>query len=156
MTKGVKRAAVRPRSGRERGGSGVHRFRSFRWRGVPLEGYETARENPSSALVSRQVLIAGSRGAGVDFDVRYFEIAPEGHSRREQHEHAHWVIVLRGTGKVRIGRRWRILRYLDACYIDRGALHQLRNDGAEPFGFLCVVDSRRRPSVPRRGATELR
>jgi ribulose-bisphosphate carboxylase large chain len=77
------------------------------------------------------------------FDVRYFEIEGGGHSTFERHRHAHVVIGLRGAGRVRIGSRWRPLKPLDACYIGPETPHQLRNDGGEPFGFLCVVDAER-------------
>jgi S-methyl-1-thioxylulose 5-phosphate methylthiotransferase len=127
--------------------------RAFRWRGVELEVYRDLA-GTAAAAVSRQVLVAGSAGAPIGFDVRYFELTPGGRTNFEQHQHAHVVIGLRGAGRVRLGRRWVRLRGLDACYVAPGTPHELHNDRRNPFGFLCIVDAERdrgRP-VPGRGA----
>jgi quercetin dioxygenase-like cupin family protein len=129
--------------------------RSFRWKGVRREDYKAAGEQ--WAGIARYVLFAGSRGSAIAFDVRYFEIDEGGHSTLEKHRHAHVVIGLRGVGRIRIGSRWRHLKPFDSCYIGPDAPHQLRNDGSEPFGFLCVVDARRdrgRPLPRARGRRE--
>jgi ribulose-bisphosphate carboxylase large chain len=138
--------ASRPRGARHAAPS-LRRQRDFRWRGVEPERYKDGGEGDWGA-VTRHVLFAGSRGAAIGFDVRYFEIARGGHSTLERHRHAHVVIAVRGVGRVRLGRRWHRLRPLDSCYIEPHAPHQLRNDEEEPFGFLCVVDARRDRGVP--------
>jgi len=53
------------------------------------------------------------------------------------------VICLKGKGKVRLGKRFYILNYLDILYIAPNNVHQLLNPFNEPFGFLCIVDSER-------------
>jgi ribulose-bisphosphate carboxylase large chain len=121
----------------------VRRWRGSGWRGVAVEGYRTGAPQGRWAAVARHVLAAGSRGAPLAFDVRYFEIAPGGCSGLERHRHAHVVIVLRGAGHVRLGTRWRRLSPLDLCWIGPNVPHQLRNATREPFGFLCVVDAER-------------
>ena len=93
----------------------LRRFRRFRWGRVTVEAYRQAPAGDVWAAVSRQVLVAGSRGAATAFDVRYFEIAAGGSSACEHHRHAHVVIVLRGEGRIRIGQRWHRLTYLDTC-----------------------------------------
>ena len=120
--------------------------RDFRWKGVRPEIYKAT--DGSWEGIARYVLFAGSRGDALSFDVRYFEIEGGGHSTFEQHRHAHVVIGLRGAGRVRIGGRWRRLDPLDACYIGPQTPHQLRNDGPEPFGFLCLVDAERDRAQP--------
>ena len=75
--------------------------------------------------------------------MRYFEIAPGGFSSLEQHAHEHAVIVLRGTGEVRLGESLYSLEFGDAVYVAPHETHQFRNSSSEPFGFLCIVDTRR-------------
>jgi ribulose-bisphosphate carboxylase large chain len=117
---------------------------------VRQESYKSP--DASWAGIARYVLFAGSRGDPLAFDVRYFEIESGGYSTLEHHRHAHVVIGLRGQGRVRIGRRWRDLKPLDACYIGPETAHQLRNEGGEPFGFLCLVDAARDHARPVRRA----
>ncbi len=125
----------------------VLRFRDFRWRGVGVESYK--RSSPCTwSGINRQVLVAGSRGAAIGFDVRYFEIEPGGYSTLETHTHAHVIVGVRGRGRVRIGSRWHSVRHLDTCYIAPRAAHQLRNSEREPFGFFCLVDAERDAAVP--------
>ena len=129
--------------------SAVLPARRFRWRGAAAEDY---RDFAGADMVgaTRQVLAAGSSGAAIGFDVRYFELAPAARTRLESHRHAHVVVVLRGSGRVRLGRRWAVLRRFDACYVAPGTVHQLHNDGRRRFGFLCIVDAVRDRGVPLR------
>jgi quercetin dioxygenase-like cupin family protein len=113
----------------------------LRWSATPLELYKPLDADGDWAGISRQVLYAGSRGAATSFDVRYFELSASARSSLERHRHAHVVVALSGRGRVRIGRRWHRLGPLDACYIGPSVAHQLRSEGPEPFGFLCVVDA---------------
>lgn len=122
--------------------SAVLPARAFRWRGVVREAYRNLAGG-AAAGASRQVLVAGSAGAPIGFDVRYFELTAGGRTNFEQHQHAHVVIGLRGAGRVRLGRRWVRLRSLDACYVAPNTPHELHNDRRSPFGFLCIVDSER-------------
>jgi quercetin dioxygenase-like cupin family protein len=125
--------------------------RAFRWRGIALEHYRDL-SGAAAGGASRQVLLAGSRGAAVRFDVRYFELAPGARTNFEQHRHAHVVIALRGAGRVRLGTRWMRLRGRDACYVAPDTPHELHNDRRTPFGFLCIVDAvRDRGRAPRVG-----
>ena len=134
--------------------SAVLTARRFRWRGVALEPY-SGLVGGTACGASRQVLVAGSAGAAISFDVRYFELAPGGRTNFERHRHAHVVIGMRGAGRARLGRRWVRLRRLDACYIAPDTPHELHNDRRSPFGFLCVVDAQRdrgHPAGGKRGA----
>ena len=132
-----------PRAGR----SAVLPARGFRWRGALRQPY---RDFAGAGMggATRQVLAAGSAGAPIRFDLRYFELAPAARTRLETHRHAHVVIVLRGGGRVRLGRRWVALRRFDACYIAPGTVHELHNDRRRHFGFLCIVDAARDRGIP--------
>lgn len=117
----------------------------LRWSGVKEEPYKAA--SGGWTRIIRRVLI-GCRGESARFHVRYFEIAPGGYSSLEHHRHEHVVICVRGRGRVRMGRTYRTMQFLDTAYIAPDAVHQLANPYAEPFGFLCIVNARRdRPKV---------
>ena len=52
-------------------------------------------------------------------------------------------MVLRGRGEVRLGEGRHEVGFGDVVYVAPGEVHQLRNVGEEPFGFLCLVDVER-------------
>ncbi len=120
--------------------SRVMRFADFHWQGVPVTEYKAPADHWCG--ISRAVLI-GDRGEATKFDLRYFEIAPGGFSSLESHAHEHAVVVLRGKGEVQLGDQVHALGYGDAVYVAPHEVHQFRNPFAEPFGFLCIVDTRR-------------
>lgn len=134
MTRGISRRFAVP--------SAVLRFHRFRWSGVAPETYKQELESTWAGM-SRHVLIAGSRGAPIAFDLRYFEVEPGGYSALETHAHAHVIVAVRGKGRLRVGRQWHTLQPLDACYVAPRAMHQLRNESRKPFGFFCLVDAER-------------
>ncbi|MBX6377437.1 MAG: cupin domain-containing protein [Clostridia bacterium] len=137
-------------------GSRLLRFRGFRpdgagaaWDGVDVTEYKPSGED--WALVTRQVLVGP--GDPTAFHLRYFEVAPGGHTTLEHHAHAHAVVILRGCGRVILGTEAYDLRPFDAVYVSPHAPHQFVNDGDEPLGFLCVVDAHRdRPQPLDAGA----
>ena len=74
------------------------------------------------------------------WELRYFEFQAGGYSSLEKHRHAHFVVVLRGSGRALVGGRPLACRPFDAVYVPAGAPHRWMNAGEEPFGFLCTVD----------------
>jgi ribulose-bisphosphate carboxylase large chain len=117
----------------------------FRWDGAPAEAYKAAADHWCGVA---RTSLAGERGEQTAFHVRYFEIAPGGFSSLEQHRHEHVVVVLRGRGEVRLGGEAHPLGFGDVVYVAPHEVHQFRNAGEEPFGFLCMVDARRDTPVP--------
>lgn len=119
----------------------------FRWEGRSPIAYK-ANEDLPFRDVSRTELI-GSAGEQAAFDVRYFEIAPGGHSSLEKHVHTHVVIGARGSGTLISGDRRLPVEPFDVAYVPPLQVHQLVNHGAAPFGFFCIVDhDRDRPQKP--------
>jgi quercetin dioxygenase-like cupin family protein len=113
----------------------------FRWRGVEVLPYKEEGRAPSRG-VTRQTLLE------LTFVTRYFEIEPGGYSTLERHQHPHSVVILRGTGEALLGGARQPVRPFDCVYVAPGAVHQFRATGAEPLGFLCIVDRERdRPEV---------
>jgi quercetin dioxygenase-like cupin family protein len=124
-------------------------FRSFRdgfrWDGVVLSPYKEDGTAPFRAI-SRQELF---KQPDLACELRYFEMAPGGHSTLERHEHAHAVMILRGEGHCLLGRAVRPVRAHDLIAIPSWTWHQFRASPAVPLGFLCMVNrDRDRPQLP--------
>ncbi len=129
------------------------RFRHFDgaiWDGVTPQVYKLGGPGAPGAAwrdVVRHTLLGGA-GEPAAFQLRYFEIGPGGYSSLEKHRHVHAVIVLRGTGRVVVGREVFDVRPFDLVYVPPVVPHQFVNSGPEPFGFLCPVDADRDPPQP--------
>jgi quercetin dioxygenase-like cupin family protein len=91
--------------------------------------------------VSVRWLIGPSERAA-NFALRYFEIEPGGWSSLDDHAHDHGVLILRGQGRVLLGEEECQVGFGDVVYIPPHEVHQFRNIGEEPLGFLCVIPSR--------------
>lgn len=90
--------------------------------------------------VSRHVLFDSDTA---DFQGRYFEVEPGGYTSFEFHEHEHFVVVLRGRGRVRLGEDFTDIGPMDAVHVGPNVPHRFENGGPEPMGLLCVVDRER-------------
>jgi ribulose-bisphosphate carboxylase large chain len=136
-------------------GSRLHRFvpgEAHAWTGVPQQAYKPAADHHCGVL--RSVLV-GEAGERTQFHLRYFEISPGGFTTLEHHRHEHVVVVLRGTGLVRIADDEHALAFGDTLYVAPHEVHQLRNPSpTEPFGFLCLVDAVRDRPIPVGTETE--
>jgi quercetin dioxygenase-like cupin family protein len=117
----------------------------FRWAGVDLRLYKDDGAAPFKT-VSRQTLFSDPRLSG---ELRYFEVAPDGYSTLERHEHMHAVMILRGEGKVLVGADVHAVKPHDLITIPPWAWHQFRPAPGETLGFLCLVNAERdRPRLP--------
>ena len=117
----------------------------FRWPGVPVSEYKQSTEHWCG--IARMSLV-GEAGESTAFHVRYFEIAAGGFSSFEHHAHEHVVIVLRGRGQVQLGDSVHDIGFGDVVYVASHEPHQFRNQSAEPFGFVCIVDAQRDRPTP--------
>jgi quercetin dioxygenase-like cupin family protein len=121
--------------------------RSFRWAGVAPWEYKppdrALQRGISFAGVSRHPLVRAQQFPA-NWELRYFEFAPGGYSSLEKHHHTHFVVVVRGSGRVLVGDQLVACRPFDAIYVPPMTPHRwmnaLKDDGEEPFGFLCPVD----------------
>lgn len=124
---------------------------NFRWHGIqPREYKDKESDSFNWRGVTRHTLLKQSNGPAA-FEVRYFEVAPQGYSSLEKHEHIHAVLILRGKGRVLLGDSVYPAKAMDFFYIPSETAHQFINDGTEPFGFLCIVNLQRdrpRPLSP--------
>jgi len=114
------------------------------WAGVEPARYKDETEGAGCFLgATRHTLLgAGRDGSGdaLDFELRYFELAPGGYSSLERHAHPHAVVVLKGKGTVRLGDSVESVGPFDVVYIRPHEVHRFSADSAESLGFLCIVD----------------
>ncbi|MEX2451820.1 MAG: cupin domain-containing protein [Rhodospirillales bacterium] len=118
---------------------------NFRWEGVEQLAYKEEGAAPFKA-VTRQVLF---KDPDLGCELRYFEVAPGGHTTLERHEHIHAVMILRGAGHCLVGAEVRAVKERDLVTVPPLTWHQLRAGTDEPLGFLCMVNAARdRPQLP--------
>ena len=117
----------------------------FHWEGVDVLQYKQEGSAPFKD-VTRQVLF---EGPGVPGQLRYFEVAPGGHTTLERHEHVHAVMVIRGRGRCLVGKEAHDLNTHDLVNVPPMTWHQFLAAPDEPLGFICLVASDRdRPQIP--------
>ena len=117
------------------------------WEGRPPVAYKVNSPLPFQGVTRTELI--GAAGEQSAFDLRYFEIAPGGHSSLERHNHTHVIIAVSGAGALLSGESQLTLSQFDIAYIPPQQVHQLRNESLEPFGFFCIVDhDRDRPVAP--------
>ncbi len=115
------------------------------WDGVDVLAYKQDGVAPFRD-VTRQVLFDEPALA---CQLRYFEVAPGGHTTLERHEHAHAVVVQRGRGRCLVGDRVFDLAPFDLVHVPALTWHQFRAAPGAPLGFLCMVNAvRDRPQLP--------
>lgn len=117
----------------------------FRWQQVERLQYKDEGSAPFKDI-TRQVLFSQPDQA---CELRYFEVAPGGFSTLERHEHTHAVLILRGSGTVRIGADMFPIVERDLVTIDPLTWHQFQAAPDSALGFLCLVSkSRDKPQLP--------
>ena len=118
---------------------------TFHWEGVDVLQYKQEGSAPFKD-VTRQVLFDSSDPPA---QLRYFEVAPGGHTTLERHNHVHAVMVIRGHGECLIGGEAHTINQHDLVSVPPMTWHQFHAAPDEPLGFLCLVASDRdRPQLP--------
>jgi quercetin dioxygenase-like cupin family protein len=117
----------------------------MRWREVEVLEYK--REHGASFReVTRQVLFDDPL---LSCQLRYFEVAPGGHTTLERHEHAHAVLIEFGRGRCLVGDRVYDVAEHDLVHVPSLTWHQFQADENESLGFLCMVNAvRDRAQLP--------
>lgn len=116
-----------------------------RWEETPVLAYKQDGTT-SFRDITKQILF---EGAQMDFQWRYFEVAPGGYSSLERHEHEHAVMVVRGEGFVLLGDEVHPIKLYDLILVPPMTWHQFQPAGDAPLGFLCIVNAQRdRPQLP--------
>ena len=118
---------------------------SFHWEGVDVLAYKQEGSAPFKD-VTRQVLFENE---SLPAQLRYFEVAPGGHTTLERHEHVHAVMVIRGHGECLVGDKAYTINEKDLVSVPPMTWHQFRAAPDQPLGFLCLVAAKRdRPQLP--------
>ena len=119
----------------------------FSWTARADQRYKASQDLPFRGV--RRVELVGKQGEPCSFELRYFELEPGGYTSLEKHVHTHVLIGARGRGLVVMDQERLALKPDDIAYVAPLQVHQLRNEGEEPFGFYCIVDKDRdRPVAP--------
>lgn len=123
----------------------IHRFEKLedgemRWQDVPVRAY--GPDNSAANRATRQVLI-GYDDQSPHFHLRYFAVQPGGHTSLDRHAHDHGVYVLHGRARLLLSEEQYEIGVGDVVYIPGDEVHQFVAEGAEPFGFLCIVPANR-------------
>jgi mannose-6-phosphate isomerase-like protein (cupin superfamily) len=114
------------------------------WEGIDTLVYKP--EGTDFKDIVRRTLVKDVEG--INFELRYFEVASEGYSSLEKHEHTHTVIIARGRGRAIVGDEMFPARQGDVFVVPAMHPHQFIQEGEEPFGFYCMVsESRDRPCL---------
>jgi len=123
----------------------VRRFADYRWEETDLLAYKEEGAAPFKSI-TRQTLFRHPEMKG---ELRYFEMAPDGYSTLERHQHVHAVLILRGHGQVMVGGEVFDIAQNDLVTIEPMTWHQFRANAGEAMGFLCMVNVERdKPQLP--------
>jgi quercetin dioxygenase-like cupin family protein len=74
-----------------------------------------------------------------NFAMRYFEMAPEGHSPHHSHSWEHEVFFLEGDCMVVCGDQKRNVKPGYVVFIPPNTIHHFENVGKTTVKFLCLV-----------------
>jgi quercetin dioxygenase-like cupin family protein len=90
----------------------------------------------------RYQVALSARDGELSMAMRFFEVAPGGHTPFHHHPYEHEILIMEGTGTV-----WRegqevALKPGDVLYIPADEKHQFKNPGKEPFKFMCLIPSK--------------
>lgn len=126
----------------------------YRWQGVSEHVYKADCDVSSFKDVTRRKLFIDPEKSGIE--LRYFEIAPSGHTTLEKHDHIHLVIPIRGAGSCLVDNKLIKLEINDVVHVPSWAWHQFRASDDDHLGFLCLVTCERdRPTLPTKEDLEI-
>ncbi len=97
-------------------------------------------DNEVAKGVTGRVVIGAADGA-VNFCMRRFDLAPDGHTPRHVHVWEHEIFFHAGQGEVFRSGTWVGVGPGHAVFVPGGEEHQIRNVGSEPLVFLCLIPS---------------
>lgn len=104
---------------------------------VPLEQVTL----PDAVGCAYRVAISARDGAE-NCAMRFFEVAPGGHTPLHSHPYEHEVFVMAGTGTVWSAGQEVPLQSGAVLFIPADEKHQFHNTGAQPFKFMCLIPTK--------------
>ena len=125
----------------------LNQHEPFRWQGVEEHVYKAENEFATFKEVTRRKLFIDPDKSGIE--LRYFEVAPGGHTTLEKHDHIHLVVPIRGSGSCLVDDKVFNLEINNVIHVPSWSWHQFRASNEETLGFLCLVTcDRDRPTLP--------
>ncbi len=96
---------------------------------------------PGAKDVTMQLML-GREDQTPTFAMRQFQVQPQGHTPRHQHNYEHEAFILEGQGQIIGGIDGSTIRPIgpgDAIFIAANEMHQFRNTGTQVLRFLCLI-----------------
>jgi quercetin dioxygenase-like cupin family protein len=83
-----------------------------------------------------------ARDGQLSMAMRFFEVAPGGHTPFHHHPYEHEIFVTEGSGTVWREGREVPLKAGDVLFIPADEKHQFKNAGNAPFKFMCLIPAK--------------
>jgi len=102
-----------------------------------IKQVEVAEEGAKN---TRKKILIGPNDGSKNIIMRYFTIAPGGHSPKHSHNWEHLVKIESGKGIV-VGRYDNKAEVSEGCniFVEANEMHQFQNPFEENFEFICII-----------------
>jgi len=102
-----------------------------------IKQVEVAEEGAKN---TRKKILIGSNDGSKNIIMRYFTIAPGGHSPKHSHNWEHLVKIESGKGIV-VGKDDKKVEVSEgySIFIEANEMHQFQNPFEENFEFICII-----------------
>lgn len=122
----------------------IHKFTGTWSEDPKWEGSRSRIYHSKDVASVTETWIIGKAEGAENFAIRYYNIGPQGSSKKEQHPHDHGILILHGEGEVLLDDKTQPISQGDAIYIPPNIEHQLINPGQTPLGFICIIPAKRK------------
>ena len=100
---------------------------------------EATRFDTEPAKGVAGVVAIGKADGAENFCMRVFELDKDGYSPRHIHAWEHEIFVHSGNGEVFCDGKWVPISSGTTIFIPGNEDHQIRNLGASPLVFVCII-----------------
>jgi quercetin dioxygenase-like cupin family protein len=90
----------------------------------------------------RYQVALSARDGELSMAMRFFEVAPGGHTPLHNHPYEHEILILEGAGTVWRDGQEVALKAGDVLYIPADEKHQFKNAGSQPFKFMWLIPAK--------------
>lgn len=103
------------------------------------EGVQPVEINLKEVQGILKHILVGPQDDAPNFIMRYFQVPVGGCTFFHEHTHEHGMLILHGRAKIQLNEEFDELNPLDAVFVSGDDLHQVKNSGDGPLGFLCII-----------------
>ena len=100
---------------------------------------KTFDTHPAKGVTGRVVI--GKADGASNFCMRVFELTPGGHTPLHTHDWEHEIFFHSGNGGVFQEGKWVGIGSGSVVLIPSNEQHQIKNTGADPLIFVCLIPS---------------